>query len=158
VARLEMKVTQVDLSAIARELLDRLARDDPGRRVAVQVADDVKVMGDPALLRIVLRTLAENAWKFTAARTDGRIEFGNGIVNGERVFHISDNGVGFDMRYAHKLFGIFQRLHGQNEFEGTGIGLATAQRIVHRHGGRIWAEGELGRGATFRFTLPEGFS
>jgi light-regulated signal transduction histidine kinase (bacteriophytochrome) len=112
--------------------------------------------GDGRLLRILFQNLLDNAWKFTSKRLKARIEFGRCQEPGHAVYFIRDDGAGFDMAYASKLFGVFQRLHRVNEFEGTGIGLATAQRIVRRHGGRIWAEGEVDRGATFYFTLAEG--
>jgi light-regulated signal transduction histidine kinase (bacteriophytochrome) len=104
-------------------------------------------------MRIALENLLGNAWKFTRDVLHPRVEFGTRAVSGETVYFVADNGAGFDMQYADKLFGAFQRLHGPDEFEGTGIGLATVQRIIHRHGGRIWAESAVGKGATFYFTL-----
>ncbi|MGO8799362.1 MAG: response regulator [Roseiarcus sp.] len=155
VIRSEFQRQQVDLTAIASSVAARLRRDNPGREVQVDVAERLMATGDVRLLTVALENLIGNAWKFTGKRADARIEIG---VCGEaesRAYLVRDNGAGFDMAYASKLFGVFQRLHSNSEFEGTGIGLATVQRIVHRHGGRIWAEGEVGRGATFFFTLEE---
>jgi light-regulated signal transduction histidine kinase (bacteriophytochrome) len=113
----------------------------------------VNVDADPHLLQIVLENLLGNAWKFTGKRADAVVEFGSEYVGDEICYYIRDNGAGFDMNYASKLFGVFQRLHPESEFQGTGIGLATVKRIVSRHGGRVWGVGEVGRGATFYFTL-----
>ena len=117
------------------------------------VAPNLKVEADPTLLRAVLQNFVGNAWKYTSRRQKAHLEFGAIDREGERVFFIRDDGAGFDMAYAHKLFGAFQRLHGADEFEGNGIGLATAHRIIRRHGGRVWAEGAVDQGATFYFTL-----
>ena len=153
VIRSEFQRRHVDLTAIAWNVTARLRRDHPDRRVAVAVADDLIAEGDVRLLTIALENLIGNAWKFTSKRAEARIEVGMRDEAGNRAYLVRDNGAGFDMTYASKLFGVFQRLHSNSEFEGTGIGLATVQRIVHRHGGRIWAEGQVERGATFFFTL-----
>ena len=152
-SRSVMKMRDVNLSELATELLKRLHREDSQRQVNWQVAEGLIAVGDERLLTIVLENLLGNAWKFTARQHTAEITVGSSRSASETVFFIQDNGAGFDMAYADKLFRPFQRLHGQQEFEGTGIGLATVQRIIHRHGGRIWAESELARGATFYFTL-----
>jgi signal transduction histidine kinase len=117
------------------------------------LADDVAVNGDPVLLRIVIQNLLDNAFKYTGKRAIARIEFGVKQINGKPAYFIQDDGVGFNMEYADKLFTPFQRLHASHEFPGLGIGLSIVQRIIHRHGGRIWAEGEVNKGSTFYFTL-----
>jgi len=143
----------VDLAAVADDVLQCLHEDEPGRSVQLLTCgEDLTVEADPKLIKALLDNLLGNAWKYTAGRDPARIELGVKTVDGERVFFVRDNGAGFDMRYVDRLFTAFQRLHG-TEFEGSGIGLATAARIVRRHGGRIWGEGEPGRGATFFFTL-----
>jgi len=153
VARSELRRESVDLSAMARHALSQLQRAVPGRTVETVVADGLTVNGDSRLLRAVLENLLGNAWKFTRNSPNARIEVGATTSDGARACYIRDNGTGFDMAYAGKLFSPFQRLHSAAEFEGTGIGLATVQRIIHRHGGRVWAEGAPGKGATFYFTL-----
>ncbi len=154
VTRAEIQRTEVDLSRIAREVADDLHRDDPGRHVDIIIQDGLVAQGDPTLLRVALDNLIGNAWKFTSKRAEGRIEFGvSDAVDGHAAYFVRDNGAGFDMTYAQKLFGAFQRLHAMDEFPGTGIGLATVQRVVRRHGGKVWAEGEVGKGAAFSFTL-----
>jgi len=152
----EMRIEEVDLGELASSVLAELARAEPQRVVETSIAPGLLARGDPRLLRIVLENLLSNAWKFTGARAGARIEVGAEQRRGEaRTFFVRDDGAGFDMAYAEKLFHPFERLHGQSEFPGTGIGLATAARIVQRHGGRIRAEGAIGRGAIFRFTLGE---
>jgi len=149
----DMEWSELDISKLARETVDRLREAEPDRAVDVRVATGMQASGDRTLLGVLLDNLIGNAWKYTREKDPARIEIGASRRDREQVFFVKDNGAGFDMRYAGKLFGIFQRLHKANEFEGTGIGLATVQRIVHRHNGRIWAEAEVGRGATFFFTL-----
>jgi PAS domain S-box-containing protein len=153
ISRLEMQRLPVDLSAMARQVLNELKQRDSERQVDVSVWDGVQVDGDPRLLRVALENLLGNAWKFTSKTPDPRIEFGVMREADRNVLFVRDNGAGFDMAYSGKLFGAFQRLHGTNEFPGTGIGLATVQRIVHRHGGRIWCHAQPGKGAVFYFTL-----
>jgi PAS domain S-box-containing protein len=152
--RSTMTRTSVDLSAIAQSVVADLRQADPERKVEVVIAPELRAEGDPTLLRVALMNLLGNAWKFTGKQPEARIEVGRTTHGGVPAWFVRDNGAGFDMAYAGKLFGAFQRLHGQKEFEGTGIGLATVQRVIARHGGRIWAEGAPGRGATFYFTLP----
>jgi len=147
---------QTDLSSLARTIEQELRYLHPDRSdVTVRVADGITVSGDRRLLRSVMQNLMGNAWKYTARRERAEIEFGALEQEGKRVYFVRDNGTGFNMRYAGRLFTPFQRLHRAEDFEGIGIGLATAQRIVHRHGGTIWAEAEEGKGATFYFTLGE---
>jgi|AraplaMF_Col_mMF_1032025.scaffolds.fasta_scaffold00081_77 light-regulated signal transduction histidine kinase (bacteriophytochrome) len=154
-ARSELKREMVDLSALARDVVAKLSQREPGRQVAVTVQDGMTARGDQRLLRVVLENLLGNAWKFTGKRADATIVFGTAAIDGMVTYFIRDNGAGFDMAYADKLFGVFQRLHSGHEFEGTGVGLATVQRIVRRHGGSIRAEGAIDRGATFSFDLGE---
>ena len=152
--RAEMESARVDLSALAREAIANLEMSTRGRDIEWQVAPLPEVSGDPALLRQVLANLLGNAVKYTRPRATARIEVASaGEEDGRTIFFVRDNGVGFDMKYTDKLFGVFQRLHGESEFEGTGIGLANVRSIVARHGGRTWAEAEPDRGATFYFTL-----
>jgi signal transduction histidine kinase len=153
VTRAEMREQEVDLSGLVTLLLERMREAEPGRQVEAKVRPGVAVVADGQLLRIAIENLLENAWKFTGKATVARIEFGQTNVAGEPTYFIRDNGAGFDMTYADRLFGPFQRLHLASEFPGTGIGLATVQRIIHRHGGRVWAEAMLGQGATFHFTI-----
>ena len=153
ITRAELNRKTVDLSELARAVVDELVAGQPERTVRVEIQPELTVEADPHLLRAALANLIGNAWKFTAKQPDATIMVGAHDNSDERVFFVRDNGAGFDMTYAHKLFGAFQRLHHVDEFEGTGIGLATVQRIIHRHGGHIWAEGAVDQGATFYFTL-----
>jgi PAS domain S-box-containing protein len=148
-----VEIEPVDLSARAHESILRLRATDAQRRVDVVIAEGVLGRGDPAMLGLVLDNLLGNAWKYTRSREAARIEFGCYLEGGQMTYFVKDNGVGFDMAYSDKLFGVFQRLHAVEAFEGTGIGLATAKKVLQRHGGRIWAHGEVGVGATFFFTL-----
>ncbi len=155
VTRTELHWAPVDLAAIARTSIGVLQRAEPDRAVDVVIADGLATSADPKLLAIAFDNLLGNAWKFTSKRDRARIEVGTKLEAGRPVYYVKDDGAGFDMKYADKLFGVFQRLHSELEFPGTGIGLATVQRIVHRHGGRCWAESVVGQGATFYFTLSE---
>jgi PAS domain S-box-containing protein len=153
VTRTEMKREDIDLTSMSRELLSEFKKSQPNRESVLIVQDGMTVKGDERLLRIMLQNLFDNAWKFTRKKKTVRIECGILKQKKNPTFFIRDNGTGFDMAYADKLFGPFQRLHSSSEFPGTGIGLATVQRIVHRHGGRIWGEAVPGKGATFYFTF-----
>ncbi len=149
----EMRRETVDLSGMAQTIASELQKTQPERQVECVITPGLSANGDERLLRVVLENLLGNAWKFTSKHTQARIEFGATEVEGESAYFVRDNGAGFDMAYADKLFGAFQRLHRTTEFPGTGIGLATVQRIIHRHGGRVWGEGAVEQGATFYFTL-----
>jgi signal transduction histidine kinase len=154
VTRSQMKPVQVNLSAIAQDIIEELQGEESERRVEVKLAPGLETKGDPQLLRIALSNLLHNAWKYTSKRSHPRIEFGIITENvSQPTYFIRDNGAGFDQTYVDKLFTAFQRLHSQAEFPGTGIGLATVQRIIYRHGGKVWAEGECDRGATIYFSL-----
>lgn len=153
VTRSEMRHETVDLSALAKAIVTELQKREPDRQVEFVIAPGLAADGDARLLRVVLDNLLGNAWKFTGKQPHARIEFGVTEHDSKPNYFVSDNGAGFDMAYADKLFGAFQRLHSTSEFSGTGIGLATVQRIIRRHGGSVWAEGAVGKGATFYFTL-----
>ncbi len=156
IGRTEIRWEWVDLTRAAQSIAEELRAAQPERRVELAVAPGLLAHGDRQLLQILLRNLLDNSWKFTGRSAAGSIEFGAARISGERVFFVRDNGVGFNMKYASKLFGPFQRLHPARDFRGTGVGLATAERIVRRHGGRIWAEAEVDQGATFFFVLAPG--
>ena len=156
VSRTDVKREPVDLSAMAGEIVEELRRNEPERSVRVDIAEGLSTQADSRLIRVALENLLNNAWKFTSEREDARIKFATAVGGTEKRFFVRDNGAGFDMAYADKLFGAFQRLHDAAEFPGTGIGLATVQRVIHKHGGRIWADASVDRGATFYFELPQG--
>jgi light-regulated signal transduction histidine kinase (bacteriophytochrome) len=155
ISRQEMQTGPVDLSALARSIAEELQAGEPERRTRIdwEIAPGVQVIGDAGLLRVVLQNLLGNAWKYCSKRDSARIEFGAAEKYGRPVYFVRDTGAGFDMAYANKLFGAFQRLHAAEDFPGTGIGLATVARIIHRHGGEIWAEGKVNEGASFYFSL-----
>jgi signal transduction histidine kinase len=174
VTRTEMTYRAVDLSALAQAVAAELRKTNPDRRVDLTIAPNITAQGDERLLRIMMENLLGNAWKYTSKQPSAHVQFHattmgalqskatdfspttdlSSVKSEARVFFVRDDGAGFDMKYADRLFGAFQRLHTSREFEGTGIGLATVQRIIRRHGGRVWAEAAVGRGATFYFTLP----
>ena len=155
ISRQHMRVEEVEMSVLAVSVLDELREAQPERRVECVVVPGLRVHGDAVLLRVILANLLGNAWKFTSKHETARIEVGVADADGERAYFVRDDGAGFDLQYAKNLFGAFQRLHRTGAFEGDGIGLATVQRLVTRHGGRVWAEAEVEKGATFFFTLPE---
>lgn len=154
-SRGEILRQETDLTRLAGEIATRLKGEEPERRVTVRIADGLIALCDARLMLSVLENLLQNAWKFTKDRADAVIEFGSTCQGGELVFFVRDNGAGFDMRYADKLFAPFGRLHHVEDFPGTGMGLATVSRIIQRHGGKIWAEGNPGEGAVFYFTIPQ---
>lgn len=154
IGRAEMHFEDVDLSDLAASVIGEFRQQQPERRVDVTIEPGMITCGDANLLRIVLENLLGNAWKYTSKRADARIEFDLTQQDGERVYYIKDNGAGFAMAYVDKLFNAFQRLHTETEFPGTGIGLTIVRRVITRHGGKVWAEGEVDKGATFYFTLP----
>ncbi|MBD2110183.1 PAS domain-containing protein [Nodosilinea sp. FACHB-13] len=155
VSRQAMTYVSINLSALVQEQIDELQRVDADRTATVTIAPALTVTADPTLMRVAIANLVQNAWKFTAQQPSACIEFGLERQQGEPVYYLRDNGAGFDMAYADKLFGVFQRLHNTDEFPGTGIGLATVQRALHRQGGRVWAVAAVEQGATFYFTLPQ---
>ena len=153
VARSEVRKEKVDLTALAQAVAKELQQGDPDRHLEFVIREGLSAEGDSLLLRLVLQNLLGNAWKYTSRHDCGRIEFGLDQNGGQPVYFVRDDGAGFDPRYKARLFGVFQRLHGPAEFPGTGVGLATVQRIVRRHGGDIWADGDVEKGATFYFSL-----
>ena len=153
VGRQELHIQPVELNALVEGVVQDLAHEMQGRNIQWRMGDLPVVECDPGLIKLVFYNLLSNAVKYTRPRDPAVIETGQMIVDGERIVFIRDNGVGFNMKYAHKLFGVFERLHRREDFEGTGVGLATVQRIIHKHGGRIWAEAGIDTGATFFFTL-----
>jgi len=155
ITRIDIQNKNVDISAMARECMQSLQASSPERNVELQVQPDMHAVGDPRLLRIVLQNLLSNSWKFTGERDHPKIQVGTTIDGGQLAFFVKDNGVGFDAKYSDKVFGIFQRLHKTEEYEGTGIGLASVQRALNRHGGKVWVNAKPQKGATFYFTLPE---
>lgn len=155
ITRSQLKREPVDLALLARGVVHELRQTAPQRDVVFAISDRLNVQGDPVLMRVALANLLENAWKYTSRRAQALISFGCEQRDGQTVFCVRDNGAGFDMVYASKLFAPFQRLHSAREFPGTGVGLACIARVIHKHGGRIWADARTGEGAAFFFTVPE---
>jgi len=153
--RVNFTPQQVNLSNLVKSSFDKLQQIEPQRDVEIEIEPDIQVRGDASLLDIALQNLVNNSWKYTSKNPHSKIRFGTATVDGKQAYYIKDNGVGFDTRYSEKLFGPFQRLHGIDEFPGTGIGLATVKRIVDRHGGQVWANSKLDKGTTFYFTLGQ---
>jgi light-regulated signal transduction histidine kinase (bacteriophytochrome) len=153
VSREQMKLEQVDLSAMAAAILHEFHSREPGREVKFAIGKGIAVCADPRLMHIVLDNLFGNAWKFTAKKIDARIELGSEERDGQTVYFVRDKGAGLDMKYAGKLFGTFPRLHSTGDFPGSGVGLAIVQRLIHRQGGKVWSEAEVNQGANFFFTL-----
>jgi light-regulated signal transduction histidine kinase (bacteriophytochrome) len=153
-SRIGMASTPLDMNALIRISLEEVRHMYPGEHIAVHIGDLPAAIGDSAMVKQVLINLLSNAFKFTKRTPSPVIEVGAVVETPDTVYFVKDNGVGFSMEHAHNLFGVFQRLHSAEEFEGTGVGLALVQRILHRHGGRIWAKAEVNHGATFFFTLP----
>ena len=155
VTRAPLHTGPVDLTACFTQLAEEFKDDEPERKVIFKIAKKLSTHGDPSLIKVALQNLLENSWKFTSKNKDAvTIELGSNEIDGRTVFFVRDNGVGYDPDYAYKLFHPFQRLHSAEEFQGTGVGLTTVQRIMHRHGGRIWSEGAVDKGATFYFCFP----
>lgn len=154
VTRDQINIAPVNLSELTHNILTALQAQDSNRKVELIIAPGVVTQGDPRLMSVALENLLGNAWKFTSKQPDAKIEFGVRTQYGKRVFFVRDNGAGFDMKYAKKLFGTFQRLHHMSDFPGSGVGLAIVKRVISRHGGNVWGEGEINKGATFNFTLP----
>jgi len=155
VTRSQLKREPTNLTQLAREVVHELRQTDPGRDAVFAIADSLEAISDPVLMRVALANLLGNAWKYTARRPQALISFGKEQRDDQAVFCVRDNGAGFDMAYASKLFAPFQRLHSAREFPGSGVGLACVARVIHKHGGRIWADAKTGEGAAFFFTLPE---
>ncbi len=151
--RCEMVRERVDMTSMAQEIASEFQKSEPERHATFVIAPGLTVEGDRGLLRVMLENLLSNAWKFTSKQPEALIELGIRRRDARDVYFVQDNGAGFDMKYAGKLFGAFQRLHESSEFPGSGVGLATVQRIIRRHGGQVWAEGAVGKGATFHFVL-----
>ena len=153
ITRSDLRQEKVDLSGLTETIAAELSANNPGRKVEWLIQPGIVVNGDANFLRIVMQNLLGNSWKFTSKHLSARIEFGEAIIDGQPVYMVKDDGDGFDMAYAGKLFGPFQRMHGGGNFEGSGIGLATVQRVIHRHGGKVWAESTVAGGTSVYFTL-----
>lgn len=155
ISRQEIEIVDLDLSELTRLTINELSSANPNRKVTVKIQNELKARADARLMSVTLGNLLGNAWKYTEKTAHPLIEFGAFEKDGRRIFFVKDNGVGFDMGQSDKLFEPFQRLHSEKEFKGTGVGLAIVERAIKRHGGKVWAEGEMGKGATIYFTLNE---
>jgi len=155
ITRSQLKRETVNLTQVAREVVHELRQINPQRDILFAISDSLQAHADPVLMRVALNNLLENAWKYTGRRPQALVSFGREERDSQSVFCVRDNGAGFDMAYASKLFAPFQRLHSAREFSGSGVGLACVARIIHKHGGRIWADGRAGEGAAFFFTIPD---
>jgi light-regulated signal transduction histidine kinase (bacteriophytochrome) len=155
ISRQEMQLVDVDLSEMARLTFTELKKNQPNHAFIMSIQDNIRVRADARLMSVAIGNLIGNAWKYSSKSEHPRIEFGYFKKDGERVYYVKDNGAGFDMSKANDLFVPFKRLHSEKEFKGTGVGLAIVERAIVRHGGKIWAESEVGKGATFYFTLEE---
>ena len=153
IGRQEMNREDIDLSAIVRDYLQELKNTEPQRRVELVIQDNVHANADPRLIHLALENLLRNAWKFTAKKETSHIEFGTTIKDDQSIYFVRDNGAGFDQQFAGKIFEPFKRMHTEREFGGTGVGLSIVQRVIERHGGNVWAEGVVDKGATFYFIL-----
>jgi light-regulated signal transduction histidine kinase (bacteriophytochrome) len=155
ITRSQLKREPVDLALLARQVVHELRQTEPHRDVVFAISDSLGTHADPGMMRVALTNLLGNAWKYTGRRQQALISFGQEERDGQRVFSVRDNGAGFDMSFASKLFAPFQRLHSAREFPGSGVGLACVARVIHKHGGRIWADAKTGEGAAFFFTIPD---
>ncbi len=153
VTRKKIQASYIDLSILSREIFEQLRTDQPERNIQFETQDNINIWGDPGLMRIAMENLIGNAWKYTSKISNAKISLSSSSNGDITTFELQDNGVGFNMDHVDRIFEVFQRLHGKNDFDGTGVGLATVKRVIERHQGSVWASGEKGKGASFFFTL-----